>query len=159
MTKNKSRRAIIKGGLALLGSSVLRPPFGAIAQANLAKLESQSDDLVEYMWSGGLTHSSIQINIKLRAGGVTRLQIEDQYGTVQKSNEVDLRNAKSSHIDHIVTFSISNLQPETDYIYQAFVDEVAVPELGRFSTPGIGTFSFKVALGNCAQTASNSTVF
>ncbi|MEM9774255.1 MAG: alkaline phosphatase D family protein [Chloroflexota bacterium] len=162
MEKNTSRRAVIKGGLAWLGGSLAMPLFGSSTH-RFRRVEAmqpkQNDDVVEYMWSGGLTATSIQINVKLKTSGGAILRLTDADGGTQYSNRIRLEGNRNRHIDYIITFSLTNLKPSTRYTYQVLVDETPSEQIGRFHTPELGAFSFKIALGNCAQTASDSGVF
>jgi len=113
-----------------------------------------AESAVEWVWSGGVTHTEADVTAKVPDGGVVRLA----YGT-------DAGFSGSGFVDAelrgpVYRFPLSDLQPNTRYHYAVEVDGVLdTLRSGTFSTFGPETKELVVAFGSCARTGSNGAVF
>ena len=123
-----------------------------------AQLSYRAPRLVEWIWSGALTSSSVVVKVKLAEGiGEPRLRL---------GQEPTLRQAQVCEPFHydpstrIATFQLTGLQPGIQYHY-AFQTNTRTDTLrqGKFRTPEAGPHSFTVAFGACAKNGSNGRVF
>ena len=116
------------------------------------------NQLVQWMWSGALTSTSIQVKSKLWVdGSAVRLAASVQADLSQPTFSGAV-SANSSN-NRIATHSLTNLQPNTQYYYAVEVDGVLDAKRGRFRTPASGAYSFTVCFASCARTNSTSQVF
>ncbi|MFK7803111.1 MAG: alkaline phosphatase [Anaerolineae bacterium] len=156
-----SRRNIIKGGLALMGGTLLFPTL--TSSTSTAEPSNAVDELnkVAYMWSGALKATSIRINVCMEDSGVIRLVVRDSAGKeiIMPPTEMidDENNPNNNH--NIATFDVTGLSPDTNYAYWVMMDGAKADRTGHFKTPGFGAYSFKIAFGNCCQTGSESDLF
>ena len=114
-------------------------------------------DRVEWVWSGALTATSITVSAQLVPDvDSARLEI-----TRASGESVVITDPVLPDRFGLVSFDVDGLEPVTDHRYRVVVD--GTPDtgrgFGRFSTPGIGPYSFRVTASSCARTGSNVAVF
>ncbi|HLF76967.1 MAG TPA: alkaline phosphatase D family protein [Dehalococcoidia bacterium] len=114
-------------------------------------------DLVEWVWSGGVTSRGAVVKARLAAvHGNARLLVSTSE-TLTSPRYVDQTKAAT---DGVVWFNISGLDPSTTYHYAVEVDtRVDQGRRGRFQTFPEGASSFTFAVAACARTGSNGAVF
>ncbi|HEX5166783.1 MAG TPA: metallophosphoesterase family protein, partial [Thermomicrobiales bacterium] len=117
-------------------------------------------DLVEWVWSGGATPTSITVNTKLA----------DDYDSVRLavSQSADMSNAVYSGTDvardqlnqRVVSFTVDGLTPNTHYFYAIEADgRLDLVRQGQFTSFPSDAASFSFAFASCARTGSNGQVF
>lgn len=156
-----SRRNIIKGGLALIGGALLFPSLAASRNAAESHTAANGLNKVAYMWSGALKATSIRINVCMEGNGTIRLVVQDSSGKeiiMPPTEMIDDENDPKNNFN-IATFDVTGLSPNTGYAYWVIMDEGQDDRVGHFKTPDFGSFSFKIAFGNCCQTGSESDLF
>jgi phosphodiesterase/alkaline phosphatase D-like protein len=122
-------------------------------------LAAQPVDIVEWMWSGGVTDSQATVIAKL----------EDDSANVRLvvSESPDFSGATRSRVEaaddenrDVVSFHLRGLQADTEYHYaiesRGRLDAV---RRGRFRTFPSGPASFTFAFSSCARLNSNGAVF
>ncbi len=117
-------------------------------------------DLVEWVWSGGASATSITVNAKLA----------DDYDNVRLavSSAAEMTDPMYSAVDvalddlnqRVVSFTVGNLTPGTDYYYAIEADgRLDLIRQGQFTTYPDRAASFSFAFASCARTGSNGQVF
>jgi len=120
-------------------------------------------DRVDWVWSGALGPDTVTVTAKIPGGARrARLLVEpvvDGPGPSGGDRRVSAVVAVGE--GHIVRLRVDGLQPGTRYSYRVEVD--GDPDesrgRGRFTTPAQGPMSFRVALGSCARSGSNGSVY
>lgn len=114
-------------------------------------------DRVEWVWTGGLTATELSVSVRLVGDGRSAVVV----ATPVEGGPV-VRSAAAVAGEHrIAAARLVGLTPDTEYTFVVEVDgrDDAGRGVGRFRTPGTGPFSFTVALGSCARTGTNGSVF
>jgi phosphodiesterase/alkaline phosphatase D-like protein len=144
--------------LLLLALSVAGCDFPGSAESRSAPPPAASGS-VSFAWSGAVTPQSATVKAKLlREGARARLVVSPREDLTEPLYS-ELRAAAASR-GNMVAFTVKNLKPDTVYHYAVEVDgKVDKSRQGRFRTFADVPFSFKVALGSCAETGSNHPVF
>jgi len=117
----------------------------------------------DVLWSGAVTDSSARVVAHLSdslSDRPVRLALTSG-GETPEWNEA--RRLRSDHPDtytQVHHFALTDLDPATTYHYALEIDgRIDSTRAGRFSTFNDGPFSFRVALGGCAETGSRHPVF
>ncbi|GAA0902796.1 hypothetical protein GCM10009557_78790 [Virgisporangium ochraceum] len=114
-------------------------------------------DRVVWVWSGGVTGTSATVVAELARGHRSaRLVLRPDPGATEVTTEV-----VPAGPGRVVRLTATGLRPDTPYAYVLDVD--GSPDhsrgVGRLRTMPTGPASFTVALGSCARTGSNGSVF
>jgi phosphodiesterase/alkaline phosphatase D-like protein len=114
-------------------------------------------DRVVWTWSGGVTGTSATVVAELARGRRTaRLVLRPDAGGAEVTTD-----ALPAGPGRVVRLTATGLRPDTPYAYVLNVD--GSPDrgrgVGRLRTVPTGPASFTVALGSCARTGSNGSVF
>ncbi len=164
----RGRSRVARAGLAALLALTLIGSVGAVLLVrNVAygTFHPQSDlpalapAAVVWVWSGAVTGSSGVVVARVRdpGAGVRLVVSGDPEGSDPILVEPGQRPAEDPGL---VRFDVRGLRPGVVYHYAVEVDGVLVDERsGRFRTIASGPASFTVAVGSCAQVASNGSVF
>jgi len=110
------------------------------------------------LWSGGVTDTSARVHVRPPNPNTTvRLVVDTAQTWTTASRHAGSHPQSSPEITH---FHLQDLTPETTYHYALEVDgRIDTTRTGRFRTFSRAPFSFRVALGACAETGSRSPVF
>jgi len=125
----------------------------------LTNNQNDTNNPVQFVWSGGVSSSSVVVKAKLTDDFNVRLVLSTQ---ADFSNLVysDTSSALQQKNNRIVTFSFSGLSPDTRYYYAVVLsDSLVLSKSGSFTTFPEQAKSFSFAFSSCASTASNSLVF
>jgi phosphodiesterase/alkaline phosphatase D-like protein len=115
---------------------------------------------VEFIWSGGVTTTSVIVKAKLSVDGSTGRLMYSTTPDFSSPNYSAYETASTATTNRVVTFSIAGLSPNTQYYYACEVDGVIdAAHTGRFHTNTDNEASFTFALASCALTGSNHAVF
>lgn len=122
-------------------------------------LTKQPTDIVEWVWSGGVSDSQATVN--------ARLHNEASDVQLLVSTSEDLSDpirvgpvAATKDGDRIVSLTANGLNPDTEYYYAIEADgRVETNRRGTFHTFPVGPASFSFAVSSCARTGSNGSVF
>jgi phosphodiesterase/alkaline phosphatase D-like protein len=147
---------IVSGGYA--SASVYNYLFGPTHPQSATS--APRVDLVEWVWSGGATPTSITVNTKLA----------DDYDSVRLavSQSADMSNAVYSGTDvaldqlnqRVVSFTVDGLTPNTHYYYAIEAGgRLDLVRQGQFTSFPSDPASFSFAFASCARTGSNGQVF
>ena len=118
---------------------------------------AQATNEVIYIWSGGLTDTSININAKMSdSSSAVRLILSEspQFTSPLFSAYYHV----DSTTNMMVAMTISGLAPATHYYYGVESDGVAdtsADDVGSFTTPGQGHFSFYFVTGSCCYNSDH----
>ena len=108
-----------------------------------------------FAWSGALTPRSVDVVAGLWAGDSVRLVVRPEPDSL-------LSFASESFVvpegGRVVRAHVGGLTPGVEYQYAFEAGGEALRE-GTFRTPEAGPFSFRIAVGGCAQTGSDRPVF
>ncbi len=131
-----SRRAVVTGLAAAAAGALWPHPVSAAG--------------LKWVWTGGITPDSAVLKAAVGARETVSLVVTTEGGFSRRLESVadDLG---------VATFKISGLAPAAAHAYT--VEAAGRALQGRFSTPGPGPFSFRLAFASCASTGSNSAVF
>jgi hypothetical protein len=111
---------------------------------------------VDWVWSGGVTVDGARVVARIATGSDVRLAVG---GNPDLS---DARFLEGGTLDatRMMSFDIDGLRPDSVYHYALEVDgEIDLVRAGRFRTFPVGPASFSIAMGACARTGSNGSVF
>lgn len=115
-----------------------------------------ADDQVRWLWTGSLTSH----------GAVVKAGIPDQVQTVElileggDQTQILTGSRTNDSLPTLARFQLQDLKPDTAYTYHLRLDGQKQAEpVGRFKTAKAGAFSFKVAMGSCAETGAGGDVF
>jgi PhoD-like phosphatase len=114
-------------------------------------------DRVEWVWVGGLGPDTITVTTRLAEGRSTAALVARPTGGGEERHSTDV--VAREH--RVARLHLDGLHSDTVYDFRVVVDGVedAGRGVGSFRTPAEGAFSFRVAVGSCARTGSNGTVF
>ena len=117
------------------------------------------DDLVEWMWSGAVTPTSVSVRART-ADPADAVRLVVGRGP-ELAGAVRSAPAPSATDDQrVVALTVAGLRPDTAYRYALEVDGVVdTDRLGRFRTFPEGPASFRFVVGADARTGSNGMVF
>lgn|SRR5574341_506818 len=114
--------------------------------------------LVQFVWSGGVTPTSVSVKLKLIPDSSVARIVFSQQPDLSNPFYSDYGTAITS--DKFLRFEIDSLTPNTQYYYTVEVNHsLDTSVAGRFHTFPQDSGSFTFALGSCAQTSSNNIVF
>jgi len=121
---------------------------------------SYSNSRVQFLWSGGITHSSVRVKAKLiQDSAVARLAVSGQpdfASPVYSSFDTALTDSNN----RVVSFEITGLAPSQPYFYAIEVNgQLDTSLVGKFQTFPQDSGSFAFAFASCALTGSNHAVF
>lgn len=125
-----------------------------------SSLEALPVDIVEWVWAGGATASSVTVTAKLADdSGDVRLALSEKPGMPDAVYSSAFA-ANDDANQRIVSFAIDGLLPDTRYFYAVEADgEMDLTRQGTFRTFPAGAASFTFAFSSCARTGSNGSVF
>ena len=117
------------------------------------------DSQVEWMWSGGVTPSSVTVVARTSSdAGAVRLVV----GT-NKDLAVAVRSdpvASEADTQNVVRLEVTGLAPDTDYYYAIELDGLLdTARVGRVTTFPVGPASFTFTVSADSRTGSNGLVF
>jgi phosphodiesterase/alkaline phosphatase D-like protein len=116
-------------------------------------------DLTRFVWSGAVTPHSVRVKAGLRADAAnTRLAVS-RFSDFSDPVYSDVRSVSLEVADGVGDYTVSGLQPLTQYFYRIEVNGQADERVGRFRTFPDGPSSFTFALSACAAQGSTDTVF
>jgi len=132
-----------------------------LSQANLSANEvswASSSQLVQFVWSGAVTPTSVVIKAKLIPdSSVARIVFSEQ---PDLSNPFYSEFGTAITSDQFLRFEIDSLTSNIQYYYAVEVNNTIDSSVtGRFHTFPLDSGSYTFALGSCAQTGSNNVVF
>lgn len=137
------RRTLIGGAVAATGAAVL-------GRCGAAPPPPAPD----WAWSGAVTASTASVVVKALATDGRNLRVSP------KPDLADARIFEPTRIhEPVLRFAIDELEPRTTYYYALENDGTSGPRIGKFRTFPDGAGDLRFALGGCADTGSNSTVF
>jgi alkaline phosphatase D len=121
---------------------------------------SYSSSQVQFLWSGGITPTSVRVKAKLIQDSVmARLAVSGQpdfAAPVYSSFDTALTDSNN----RVVSFEIAGLAPSQSYYYAIDVNgELDTSVVGKFRTFPLDSGSFTFAFASCAQTGSDHAVF
>jgi phosphodiesterase/alkaline phosphatase D-like protein len=124
-----------------------------------SSLHRQPVDLVEWVWAGAASDSSVTVKARLaEEHAAVRLLVSpaaDPAGTLTSDAA-----AATAENDRIVSFTVTGLEPDTAYDYTIEADgRIEGTRAGTFRTFPNGPASFTFAFSSCARTGSNGSVF
>ncbi|WP_232798133.1 alkaline phosphatase D family protein [Salinibacter altiplanensis] len=139
-------------GLAILGLG------GACRSLGLAGSSPADADSGTVLWAGGVTDSSARVVARpATPEGEVRLAVDTTGTWADPMIFEGTVPATNSDVRH---FHLDDLAPRTTYHYALHRGgAIDTTEQGQFQTFGTGAFSFRVALGACAETGSQHPVF
>ncbi len=117
-------------------------------------------DVVDWMWSGGLTpHAAVVVARLVDDEGSATLEVSSSDGADVTSVEVVTEDPAAD--PSVRRFTVTGLQPGHDYSYTVVVDGHADDTRGNgeLSTPLRGTQSFSFTFGSCARLDSNAATY
>lgn len=119
---------------------------------------SRSPDAATVLWSGAVTDTSARVVARLPE---TQARVQLAVTDTSHWNTAALyRPQPSTGPSDIYHFPLPDLAPRTTYRYALRIDgRIDTARTGRFQTFADGPFSFRVALGACAETGSRHPVF
>jgi phosphodiesterase/alkaline phosphatase D-like protein len=117
-------------------------------------------DLVEWVWSGAASQTSITVNAKLAHDhDHVRLAVSewaDMSAPVYSLPEI----ARDKLNQRVVSLAVTGLTPDTPYFYAIeAAGQLDLARRGQFTTFPDGAASFAFAFSSCARTVSNGQVF
>ena len=134
MEEVRSRRDLIKGGLAAVGGSFFVPLFNRFQKPKHAPEQEPLKNMVVYMWSGALTSTSIKINVRIQQPGKIQLAYQPEDGEQFLSEPLEIGHERSED-DYIGTIQLTDLEPDIAYKYWVMIDDVLYNQPGKFKTP------------------------
>jgi membrane-associated phospholipid phosphatase len=145
--------ALLIGGTWLGATTVYEGYFGPTHPDSTAA--AVPVDRVEWIWLGALSADGVTVTARLARPGTATLDLVADAGGTRRVGPV------VAGPDRLVRFRVAGLSPETAYEATLDVDGRQDPGRGRarFRTPGVGPYSFRLALASCARTGSNGAVF
>jgi hypothetical protein len=117
-------------------------------------------DLVEWVWSGGVTEREAVIHARLAHDSDAVRVVLSERPEMTESLASDLLVADDDVNDRVISARFDGLRPNTRYYYAVEADgRLDLSRQGRLRTFGAGPFSFEIAVGSCARIGSNGAVF
>ncbi len=117
------------------------------------------DSQVDWMWSGGVTPSSVTVVARTSAdAGEVRLVVgtDEDLAAAVRSDPV----VSDAATQNVVRLEVAGLAPDTDYYYAIELDGLLdTARVGRFTTFPVGPASFTFTVGADSRTGSNGMVF
>jgi phosphodiesterase/alkaline phosphatase D-like protein len=124
-----------------------------------SSLERLPVDLVEWVWSGGVTDSGVTVSARLadEHDAVRLLVMPADDPTDATVSEPAAATAENNRI---VKFTVTGLEPGARYTYTIETEgRLEQTRRGSFQTFPRGPASFTFAFSSCARTGSNGSVF
>lgn len=147
---------LLAGG-AYASNSVYGYYFGPTHPSS--SVEERPVDLVEWIWAGGVSSTTVTVNAKLvDAGQEARLAVsesEDMSSPVYSPFLLAPRDSEG-----IVSLIVGGLEPDRQYFYAIETQgRMDLERRGTFRTFPEGQSSFTFAFSACARVGSNGSVF
>ncbi len=124
---------------------------------------AQSPAALDFVWTGAITPTTVRVTGGfVGEPGVFRLAVVTEEAHAESGFEgATYTDARTIDAEAgTIGFPVEGLEPGTRYRYAVEVDDVlAIGLTGRFRTPEDRPFSFRVAMGGCAETGSDRPVF
>lgn len=145
-----------QGGFVLLAILLLGGNAGCgRAATDLAT----TTGLVGFIWAGAVTPTSVRVNARMREEHAAVRLVVSPNADLSEARYSDYATTETGN-DGVVSIEMGRLEPHTQYYYAMEVNgRVDTTHRGQFRTFADGPFSFRVALGSCAETGSNHPVF
>lgn len=125
-----------------------------------SSLEALPVDIVEWMWAGGVTESSVTVNAKLDDDSDDARLAVSETETMTSPVYSEFAEADDDLNQKIVSFTVDGLEPDTEYFYAIESDDrLDMTRQGRFRTFPEDAASFTFAFASCARTGSNGAVY
>ncbi|MCB9076754.1 MAG: alkaline phosphatase D family protein [Anaerolineaceae bacterium] len=123
-------------------------------------LSQAAEPLVQFIWSGAVTPTSVIIKTKLTKDSPTVRLAVSPTPDFSQPFYTDPQPATLTINNRVVAFSLANLTPDTRYYYAVEVDGQLDTRLrGQFKTFPSGPASFMIAFASCAETGSAHPIF
>ncbi len=147
--------AVLLGGTWFGATTVYEGYYGPTHPASTTA--AVAADRVEWVWLGGLSADGVRVTARLTAADaaaevVVRSSAGDERARVGPVPAGEHR---------IVRFDVTGLAPDERYSLVVVVDGREDGGRGRatFRTPGVGAYSFRLAVASCARNGTNGAVF
>jgi phosphodiesterase/alkaline phosphatase D-like protein len=125
-----------------------------------SSLDALPVNIVEWVWAGGVTRSSVTVNAKLDDDSdAVRLAVSEKAGmTDAVYSGIDTADEDTNQ--RVVSFTMDGLRADTEYFYAIESGgELDLTRQGRFRTFPAGAALFTFAFSSCARTGSNGSVY
>jgi phosphodiesterase/alkaline phosphatase D-like protein len=123
-------------------------------------LREQPVDLVEWVWSGGVTPDAAVVTAKVAHDSLNVRLALSTSSDMAGATYTDAVTASTAVNQRVVKFALAGLHQDTAYWYAVEVDgRMERTRQGRLRTFADGPFSFSFAFGSCALVGSNGSVF
>lgn len=124
-----------------------------------SEVEKRPVDLVEWVWAGGVTSSTVTVNARLVDGSQeARLVVSESEDMSRPAYSPFMTPPAES--EGIVSLPVGGLKPDMKYYYAVETrGRVDLERRGTFRTFPEGPSSFTFALSSCARVGSNGSVF
>jgi phosphodiesterase/alkaline phosphatase D-like protein len=125
-----------------------------------SSLMAEPVDIVEWIWAGGTTDSSVVVKARLHqdSDGV-RLAVSEREDMTGGTYTNATLNAEADN-PRVISFAVSGLDPATKYYYAVEADgHMDASRRGTFQTLPDGAASFTFAFASCARLGSNGAVY
>ena len=125
-----------------------------------SSLQAQPVDVVEWIWAGGTTESSVSVRARLDEDSANvRLAVSertDMSGAVYTTKA----SANAEENRRVVSFTVDGLNPETRYYYAVEADgHMDTSRQGSFRTMPQAAATFSFAFASCSRLGSNGAVY
>jgi membrane-associated phospholipid phosphatase len=142
-------------GSSWVGASAVSDHFFGPTHPASAAVDPGRDE-VDWVWAGALHAEGVTVTARVPDGEEpVRLLVEPEGGD-------SVMTAPTLPDEYgLVRMRVDGLTPDTEHTYRVVVEAGADRRRGggRFRTPAVGPFSFRVTAGACARTGSNGAVF
>jgi phosphodiesterase/alkaline phosphatase D-like protein/uncharacterized integral membrane protein len=155
-TLTAAMAALLAGG-AYASDYVYDYYFGPTHPASA--LERRPVDLVEWVWAGAVSSSTVTVNAKLAdSGHEARLAVSESADLSDPVHSPFMVAPPES--EGIVALLVGGLRPDTQYYYAVETKgRLDLERRGTFRTFPEGQSSFTFAFSGCARVGSNGSVF
>ena len=125
-----------------------------------SSIEVEDSALIEWVWSGAVTSSSVVVKARLAHDSpAVRLVVEEAAGAPARHHSAFAHAATETN-DRVLSVAVSGLAARTRYRYWIEVDgRLDATRAGEFTKFADGPFSFTLAVGSDARLGSNGAVF
>lgn len=126
----------------------------------VSALVAEPVTLVEWIWSGGLTETSIVIKAEIARDSDSLYLLVSESSDMSAAQRLGPLDSRLAGTHRLLTVPVTELLPDTEYFYAVEADGyLDLSRQGSFHTLTAGPFSFTFAAGGCAMSGSNGTVF